>query len=110
MKTRRSQTPIMIRSDKAAALLARHVRPGRSQAAVIEEALEQFSREQVPDIQAVADTHTDFRTERVFEDDAKEETYRKLMAISERGRHMKRKYASMEDFDAHEYDERGNLR
>jgi hypothetical protein len=41
MKARRAQTPIMIRSDKAAAILARHVQPGRSQARLIEEALEE---------------------------------------------------------------------
>lgn len=40
MKARRAQSPIMIRSDKAAAILAHHARPGRSQAEVIEQALE----------------------------------------------------------------------
>ncbi len=36
---RSKQTPISIRSDKAAALLAQHTQNGRSQAEVIEEAL-----------------------------------------------------------------------
>ena len=36
---RSKQTPISIRSDKAAALLAQHTRNGRSQAEVIEDAL-----------------------------------------------------------------------
>lgn len=46
MKPRRAQTPVHFRSDKAAAILARHVRPGRSQAAVIEEALERLDPDQ----------------------------------------------------------------
>ncbi len=37
---RSKQTPISFRSNKAAALLAQHIRNGRSQAEVIEEALE----------------------------------------------------------------------
>ena len=40
---RSRQTPISFRSDKAAALLAKLTRDGRSQAQVIEEALEQVA-------------------------------------------------------------------
>jgi hypothetical protein len=39
MRPRRAQTPILVRSDKAAAILARHARPGYSQAKIVEEAL-----------------------------------------------------------------------
>ena len=42
---RHRQKPITIRSDKAAALLARLARNGRSQAQVIEEALEKAAEE-----------------------------------------------------------------
>jgi antitoxin VapB len=42
---RHRQTPISIRSDKAAALLARLTQDGRSQAQVIEEALEKVASE-----------------------------------------------------------------
>ena len=42
MVARRQQTPIHIRSNRAAQLLAQHTRSGRSQAKVIEEALERL--------------------------------------------------------------------
>ncbi|MCA1661169.1 MAG: type II toxin-antitoxin system VapB family antitoxin [Novosphingobium sp.] len=45
---RHRQTPVSIRSDKAAALLARLTRRGRSQAEVIEDALEKAAKEARP--------------------------------------------------------------
>lgn len=45
---RHRQTPVSFRSDKAAALLARLTRTGRSQAQVIEEALEKAVAEVLP--------------------------------------------------------------
>ena len=42
---RHRQTPVSIRSDKAAALLARLTRNGRSQAQVIEDALDKAAAE-----------------------------------------------------------------
>ena len=67
-------------------------RGGRSQAEVIEQALE---REPDP---PVAD---DTENERIFHE---------IMAISERGSKLPRRWASMAEFDAAEYDERGNCR
>ena len=45
---RHRQTPVSFRSDKAAALLARLTRNGRSQAQVVEEALEKAAAEARP--------------------------------------------------------------
>lgn len=86
MKPRRAQTPVHFRSDKAAAILASHVRPGRSQAAVIEEALERLD----PDAARKAEI---------------DERLRRLDAILQnvpRGNGM-----TMAEFDALEYDESG---
>lgn len=91
MQTRRSQQPITIRSDRAATRLQLLTRDGRSQAQVIEEALDAMP---VP-IGAV---------------DCPERA--KLLAhinatITEL---RKRPIPSMAEFDAREYDERGNPR
>ena len=67
-------------------------RSGRSQAEVIEQALE---RE--PDPPMV----TDVESERI---------YQEIMAISERGAKLPRRWASMAEFDAAEYDEQGICR
>jgi hypothetical protein len=87
MRPRRAQAPVNIRSDKAASILARHVRPGRSQAVVVEEALEKMDGDQ------------EF-----------ERFMAKIRDIQERAARTPPRFASMAEFDAHEYDERGNLR
>lgn len=87
MKPRRAQTPIMIRSDKAAELLARHVRPGRSQAKIIEEALEQLP---VPGKQLSPAEALRIKIEAVLD------------------RVDRAAVPKMSEFDAAEYDERGD--
>lgn len=89
MQTRRSQQPITIRSDRAAARLALLTRNGRSQAQVIEEALEAMP---VPD-------SVDDRSERLA----------RINAIVAKLR-QRTDIPSMAEFDAREYDERGNPR
>jgi hypothetical protein len=89
MTARRAQKPIHFRSDKAAAILARHVRPGRSQAAVIEEALEKL------------DPDATKRTEI-------EERIRRIKAIISKV--DKSLALTMAEFDALEYDEFGSPR
>lgn len=89
MQTRRSQQPITIRSDRAAARLAMLTRNGRSQAQVIEEALEAMP---VPD-------SVDDRSERLA----------RINAIVAKLR-QRTDIPSMAEFDAREYDERGNPR
>ena len=91
MQTRRAQTPITIRSDRAALRLKVLTRDGRSQAQVIEEALEAM-----PLPESVAESPE--RAALLARIDA---------AIAELS---KRKIPSMAEFDAKEYDERGNLR
>ena len=86
---RRAQQPITIRSDRAAARLKLLTRDGRSQAQVIEEALEA-----VP-VPVLAD---DIAIRR-----------RQLDAILE-GFRQRTDIPSMAEFDAREYDERGNPR
>ena len=92
MEPRRAQPVISFRSRKAQERLRILTRGGRSQAQVIEQALE---REPDP---PVAD---DTENERIFHE---------IMAISERGSKLPRRWASMAEFDAEEYDERGNCR
>jgi broad specificity phosphatase PhoE len=89
MQTRRAQQPITIRSDRAAARLKLLTRDGRSQAQVIEEALEALP---VPDV-AVE------RSDRLARLNAIVAELRKRTDIP-----------SMAEFDAREYDERGNPR
>ena len=87
MRPRRAQTPIHFRSDKAAMILARQVRQGRSQATVVEEALEKLDA------------------------DAEFESYlAKIRDIQDRAAQVTPRFKSMAEFDAHEYDERGNPR
>jgi len=85
---RRAQKPVSIRSDRAAARLALLTRDGRSQARVIEEALDYFPLPREKD-------DLDARRARI---DA---------IIAEAS---KRDIPSMAEFDAREYDERGNPR
>ena len=89
MKTRRAQTPIMIRSDKAATILARHVRPGRSQATVIEQAL-------------------DMKFGNLSLDEDLEVRRAELEAVLDEVDHAKS--ITMAEFDALEYDEFGLCR
>lgn len=92
MVPRRAQTPITIRSDRAAARLKRLTRHGRSQAEVIEEALDQLS-----DIEAPSDMNAD--------DAAQYVRLKRLVASIEPGSVL-----SMKEFDALEYDEFGDPR
>ncbi|GGE10637.1 hypothetical protein GCM10011529_16280 [Polymorphobacter glacialis] len=89
MQTRRAQKPITIRSDRAASRLALLTRDGRSQAQVIEEALEAMPVPALPDE----------RAERLARIDAILDQLRQRTDIP-----------SMAEFDAREYDERGNPR
>jgi hypothetical protein len=86
--TRRAQQPITIRSDRAAARLALLTRDGRSQARVIEEALERMPVPQPAD--EVAERLA--RIERTLD------------------RFAAGDVPSMAEFDAREYDDRGNPR
>lgn len=92
MEPRRKQPVVSFRSRKAHERLRVLTKGGRSQAEVIEQALE---REPDPPMATDADC------ERIF---------REIMAISERGAKLPRRWASMAEFDATEYDERGNCR
>ena len=109
MRPRRAQTPIMVRSDKAAEILSRWVGPGRSQAVVIEDALQQLEADERASGN-LSDVRQEFAYQPPFQTEAQKKLFRELMEISERGKRTKRKYASMAEFDAHEYDERGNPR
>lgn len=85
---RRAQQPITIRSDRAAARLKLHTRYGRSQAAVIEEALERLPIPHDPDDIA-----------------ARRARLEALIRLIPKG-----SVPSMEEFDRMEYDENGDLR
>ncbi|MCA3254167.1 MAG: hypothetical protein INF91_00955 [Alphaproteobacteria bacterium] len=85
---RRAQKPITIRSDRAAARLALLTRDGRSQARVIEEALDRMPVPPAPDSEAERRARIEARIRR----------------LSRFGP------VSMAEFDAREYDERGNPR
>lgn len=89
MQIRRAQQPITIRSDRAAARLKLLTRDGRSQAQVIEEALEALP---VP-------VEADERADRLA----------RLNAIVAKLRE-RTDIPSMAEFDAREYDDRGNPR
>ena len=84
--TRRAQQPITIRSDRAAQRLALLTRGGRSQASVIEEALERMPlpHDATADLRARIEAILDQVTPGAV--------------------------PSMADFDAREYDERGQPR
>lgn len=87
--TRRAQSPITIRSDRARARLALHTRNGRSQARVIEEALDHLPLDEAEP--------SDLEVRRAA-----------IMEILERidvsG------IPTMAEFDRMEYDENGDLR
>lgn len=89
MQTRRAQQPITIRSDRAAARLKLLTRDGRSQAQVIEEALEALP---VP-----AAAGDDLQRRRAA-----------IEALLDR--FDRSTIPSMAEFDQREYDERGNPR
>ncbi|HEX9947892.1 MAG TPA: hypothetical protein VGA98_10165 [Allosphingosinicella sp.] len=91
MKPRRQQAPITIRSDRAAKRLALLTRTGRSQAEIIEEALEK-----------VPLPPTDDQERQAFLDEIDEITLRAA------GR--PRKWKSLAEFDEATYDERGLLK
>lgn len=90
MQPRRSQQPITIRSDKAAARLAILTRSGRSQAEVIEEALDRL-----PD---------------PADEAVRAAKLARLDAIIELLANRDPPIPSMAEFDAREYDARGNPR
>lgn len=90
MRPRRQQTPITIRSDKAAAKLALLTGTGRSQAEVIEDALDRLP----------APGNDEEDGERFIEE---------LLEIGRRAR-ARSHIPTMEEFDAATYDERGLLR
>jgi hypothetical protein len=91
MRPRRAQKQIVIRSDYAAERLKLLTRGGKSQAVIVEEALAKL-----PVVEA----------ENTFD----QQLYDDLLAIARRGSKAKRRFASMAEFDAYEYDERGNPR
>jgi antitoxin VapB len=90
MQPRRKQTPITIRSDRAAARLKLLTSGGRSQAEVIEEALERLPAPEAAEAERIE--------RRLAEINA-------LIAAIPPGSIM-----SMKEFDALEYDENGDLR
>lgn len=92
MQARRAQRPITIRSDLAAARLAQLTRDGRSQAQVIEQALEAMP---LPDSAPAESPERAALRARIQET---------IALLSQR------KIPSMAEFDAREYDERGNPR
>jgi antitoxin VapB len=91
MKPRRQQTPITIRSDRAAQRLALLTRNGRSQAEVIEEALD--------------------RVPLPATDDAERQAFlAEIDEITRRAAARPRKWKSLAEFDEATYDERGLLK
>lgn len=98
MQTRRAQKPITIRSDRAADRLAVLTRDGRSQAKVIEEALDRM-----PDPEPVVRPSTTYRP-RLLTADEQAQLHRieAILAGIPPGSIM-----SMKEFDALEYDEDG---
>ena len=91
MQTRRAQTPITIRSDRAAARLAVLTRGGRSQVQVIEDALDRLP-DPVPSPDLIGE-----RVAALLEITA--QTSRRVPPIP-----------GIAEFDAREYDERGDPR
>jgi hypothetical protein len=85
MPPRRAQTPITIRSDRAAARLKLHTRGGRSQAEVIEEALDRLPLPRLSEEQEQWLAELDVLIKQVPKDSI----------------------MPMEEFDALEYDEDG---
>ncbi len=89
MQARRQQASITVRSDKAAALLDRLAHPGRSKVSIIEEALERLP---------------------IPHDHPRELERRARIADALKHLHARDDIPSMAEFDAREYDERGNPR
>jgi hypothetical protein len=110
MRPRRAQTAVNIRSDKAASILARLAGPGRSQALVIEEALDHLERVDDAPHRALEEARAEFRPQPQFRDEKSEDTFWKILEIAQRASKLPRRFASMAEFDAHEYDDRGNPR
>ncbi|KPF65678.1 hypothetical protein IP88_13330 [alpha proteobacterium AAP81b] len=90
MQPRRAQQPITIRSDRAAARLAVLTRDGRSQVEVIEAALDAM-----PEPTSV---------------ETPEKAALRARLDATIARLQQRNIPSMAEFDAREYDERGNPR
>jgi hypothetical protein len=111
MQPRRAQTPISFRSDRAARRLADLTRDGRSQAEVIEQALDCLAdREAGLSNATLRDTRFDFQHEPLFDDDKSRALYEEMMVIARRGRSTQWKFGSIADFDSQQYDENGNPR
>jgi hypothetical protein len=91
MKPRRQQAPITIRSDRAAQRLALLTRGGKSQAEVIEEALESVPLPPPSD-------------------EERDAFFKEVDEITRRAAEEPRKWKSMAEFDEATYDERGLLR
>jgi hypothetical protein len=110
VRPRRAQSAINIRSDKAAAILSRLTGPGRSQVAVVEDALDQLYR--LGDVKHLSldEARSQFHAQPQFIDEKAEKTFHKILEIAERASKLPHRFASMADFDAQEYDERGNPR
>ena len=96
MQTRRAQKLITIRSDRAADRLALLTRDGRSQAQVIEEALDRMPEP------ASQPPREPYRPKLTPEDEAQVARIRGIVADISPGSVM-----SMTEFDALEYDENG---
>lgn len=90
MNPRRKQQVVSVRSDFLAERLRLLTRNGRSQAAILEEAVAKLP----------------------LPDEGKDEAawVAELERLLDRVAEQPRRYASMADFDAKEYDERGNPR
>lgn len=91
MRPRRQQTPITIRSDKAAQKLALLTKAGRSQADVIEEALEKLP---LP----------------INDDEDLEAFLKEFDALARKAAASPRRWKTMAEFDEATYDERGLLK
>lgn len=89
MQTRRAQPAITIRSQRAFDRLRELSRDGRSQAQIVEEALDRMPVPVLADARAVQLARIDAALARL---------------------HLRTDIPSMAEFDAREYDERGNLR
>jgi antitoxin VapB len=88
MRPRRQQTPITIRSDRAAQRLALLVRSGRSQAEIIEDALDKV------DLPPAGEQERQAFLGQIDE-------------ITRRSASRPRKWKSLAEFDEATYDERG---
>lgn len=85
MRPRRAQTPVSIRSDKVAERLKLLARNGRSQAEVLEDAIDRIPADEEEIAARIA----------------------RIRELSERFAARKPRFASVEDFDRWAYDERG---